>query len=320
MNIGKQLIKSGLITAEQLRLALERQVIFGGKIGTNLIELGLITEEQFTNFLSFFFMMPVADYSALSDIPEEITSIIGRDVADKYKMIPFKKENGKLHVAFMMTEDDRPMNKIKTLSDLDIVPYVASEYNMLDCLEKYYGIKNDLCSPVKLDLDEEDDDKTSNIGDAMINIKKAFISAHKSSQIIDILICEARKVSKRVAVFQVRGNTITGWKAAGLQVDGFKSKAVQYSVFSSVLMTRKYHRTPIIKIAGNEDLIETLGGATSDSLLVPIMLHGKTISILYADNGNTEVMDATLAYIHTICRLSALAFELLEIKKKILSL
>lgn len=36
------MVKDGLITRDQLRLALERQVVFGGRIGTNIVELGIL--------------------------------------------------------------------------------------------------------------------------------------------------------------------------------------------------------------------------------------------------------------------------------------
>jgi len=42
MKLGESLVKEDLITPQQLTMALERQVIFGGGIGTNLIELGII--------------------------------------------------------------------------------------------------------------------------------------------------------------------------------------------------------------------------------------------------------------------------------------
>ena len=43
MKLGEALVKNSLITRDQLRLALERQVIFGGRIGTNIVELGMLT-------------------------------------------------------------------------------------------------------------------------------------------------------------------------------------------------------------------------------------------------------------------------------------
>ena len=91
MKLGEVLVKEGLITKEHLRLALERQVIFGGRIGTNIVELGILTEDEFTKFLSRYLKLPVAEPSQLVSIGEETISAISKEMAEKYKAIPFKR-------------------------------------------------------------------------------------------------------------------------------------------------------------------------------------------------------------------------------------
>jgi energy-coupling factor transporter ATP-binding protein EcfA2/predicted transcriptional regulator len=49
--IGERLLQKGLLTEEQLNKALERQKIYGGRIGTNLIALGFITRDMLDSFL-----------------------------------------------------------------------------------------------------------------------------------------------------------------------------------------------------------------------------------------------------------------------------
>jgi len=78
MKLGEVLVKEGLITKEHLRLALERQVIFGGRIGTNIVELGILTEDEFTKFLSRYLKIPVVKPSQLANIDEEIISAISK--------------------------------------------------------------------------------------------------------------------------------------------------------------------------------------------------------------------------------------------------
>ncbi len=51
MKLGKELLERGLVTEEQLRLALERQVLFGRRIGTNLVEMGFLKEEDLVDSL-----------------------------------------------------------------------------------------------------------------------------------------------------------------------------------------------------------------------------------------------------------------------------
>jgi predicted ATPase with chaperone activity len=56
--IGKKAGEKGMISADSLKKALERQRLYGGRIGTNLVALGLLKEEQMSEFFSFFPAIP----------------------------------------------------------------------------------------------------------------------------------------------------------------------------------------------------------------------------------------------------------------------
>ena len=51
--LGQRVLKKGLISRGELAKAVERQRLFGGRIGFNLIALHLITESDLTNFFKF---------------------------------------------------------------------------------------------------------------------------------------------------------------------------------------------------------------------------------------------------------------------------
>jgi hypothetical protein len=51
LKVGEALVRAGLITKEQLRQGLERQVIFGRRVGTNLVELKSVKEADLVSFL-----------------------------------------------------------------------------------------------------------------------------------------------------------------------------------------------------------------------------------------------------------------------------
>ena len=159
MKLGEVLVKEGLITKEHLRLALERQVIFGGRIGTNIVELGILTEDEFTKFLSRYLKIPVVESSQLAGIEEETIASISRDMAEKYKAIPFKKEKNRLHVAMLDPKDIGAVDEFRFTSGYDIIPYAASELRILYALEKYYGIKRDLRYISIFDRFEEEEKK-----------------------------------------------------------------------------------------------------------------------------------------------------------------
>lgn len=56
--IEKKPAKKGILSADSLKKALERQRLFGGRIGTNLMALGLLKEEQMSDFFRFFPAIP----------------------------------------------------------------------------------------------------------------------------------------------------------------------------------------------------------------------------------------------------------------------
>ena len=68
LRLGEALVQEGLINNQQLSKALERQVIYGGRLGTNLIELGLLTEESLVRFMAKVFGVPYADPKAFEGI------------------------------------------------------------------------------------------------------------------------------------------------------------------------------------------------------------------------------------------------------------
>jgi len=51
--LGQRVLKKGLISKDDLKKALERQRLYGGRIGFNLIALNLITESELSNFFKF---------------------------------------------------------------------------------------------------------------------------------------------------------------------------------------------------------------------------------------------------------------------------
>jgi len=51
--LGQRILKKGLLSRNQLLQAIERQRLFGGRIGFNLIALNLISESDLSSFFNF---------------------------------------------------------------------------------------------------------------------------------------------------------------------------------------------------------------------------------------------------------------------------
>ncbi|MBI1811774.1 MAG: hypothetical protein HY035_04910 [Nitrospirae bacterium] len=323
MKLGEVLVKEGLITKEHLRLALERQVIFGGRIGTNIVELGILKEDEFAKFLSRHLKIPVAEPSQLTNIDEETISAISKELAEKYKAIPFKKDKNRLHMAMLDPKDMKAVDEFRFISGYDIIPYAASELRILYALEKYYGIKRDLRYISIFDRIEEEKQVVVTDSEELKKIKEAFANVAEKEELAGILISEAQKAAKRVALFIVKGNGVSGWKAKGLTVEGVDinaSSSKGAAIFNDVLVKKAYYRGPVLNVPGNEELIKILSGTPQDSLTIPISIRDRAVALLYADNGVDAVLDANVNYLNTLGSLASIAFEILILRKKMMDM
>lgn len=322
MKLGDALVKEGLITRQQLDLALQRQVMFGGRLGTNIVELRILGEDELTTFLSRHYRIPPVLPDMIASIEEDVINSISSEIVEKYKILPFKRERNRLHTAMLNPRSLKEIDELRFITGFDIIPYVITELRLLFALEKYYGMKRELRYISLTDrfnpdaeVEQEDIDKT----------RTAFTEVKETEEIAGILIQASYKIAARVAVFIIKGGKIMGWKARGINIENFAlaEKEVmgeEYSLFSDVLKRRSYYRGPVMNIKGNELLIKVLSGTPQDALLMPINIREKVIALLYVDNGNASVLNANVGYLSKLASMAGIAFEIILLKKKILEM
>jgi hypothetical protein len=133
--IGEVLIREGHLTPDGLEEALDWQVLYGGRLGTNLLELKLVGEEQLARALGKQLGAEVA-WGELSVDPALVSSI-PKHVADRQEIVPWKLEKRRLKVLCC---------EIK-LADLDqlsyktgrtCVPVIAPEFRVFQLLRTHY--------------------------------------------------------------------------------------------------------------------------------------------------------------------------------------
>jgi hypothetical protein len=320
MKLGEAMVKDSLITKEQLRLALERQVIFGGRLGTNLVELGVIKEFELSEFLSKFNRVPAVDPQELISADKEIASSISIETVRKYNAIPFKMEKKRLHVAMLEPRSMAQVDELRFVIGVDIIPHVCSEIRFLYALEKLYGHARDLRYISIFGKEEEKGKKIDRDKKHILRIKTEFANAHNRDEVIGILLNESKSIVKRIGIFIVKGNTVTGWKSKGLSIENMNVEINMPSIFADVINRKHYYRGPLLNIPGNEPLIKALSGLPQDSIMLPIVIREKIIALLYADNGNVSVLDASLSHINNLVTMAAYSFELIILRNKLMAL
>jgi hypothetical protein len=140
LRIGELLLKEGILSRQQLEEALNAQLIYGGKLGTNLVEHGFVTEEFLTSFLSKQCNVPAVGIEKLENIPSEVIKSITRDLAERHKVIPFRKDKRRLDVALVDPTNLKAIDEVAFKTGLLTRPHVAPEVTILRCLERYYHI------------------------------------------------------------------------------------------------------------------------------------------------------------------------------------
>lgn len=137
--LGELLIREKLITADQLKKAIEEQRTSGGRLGYNLAKLGYINEKDLTSFLSKQYGIPAVDL-ATTEIDHEVIKLISEDVANKYQVIPISRTGSTLVIAMADPSNIFAIDDIKFLTGYNVESVIASEAAIKAAIDKHYAI------------------------------------------------------------------------------------------------------------------------------------------------------------------------------------
>lgn len=138
MRLGELLLKEGLLTAEQLRLAMERQKASGGTLAAALGELGLLKDEDITGVLSRQFGVAAVDGDSLAPEPA-VTQMIPATTARKYGIMPLRYADKVLTIAISDPTNVVAMDDLRFMTGYRVQPLVASERAIREAIERSYG-------------------------------------------------------------------------------------------------------------------------------------------------------------------------------------
>jgi len=154
--LGELLVRSNLITKEQLIKALEEQKSSGGqlRLGTVLIRDGYIKESELTAFLSKQYSVPsinLADF----DIDPAVVKLLPADVVQKYQAIPVNRAGSTLILAMSDPSNIFAIDDIKFMTGYNVEVVVASDSGIKSAIDKFYDQSASLADMMS-DLDMED--------------------------------------------------------------------------------------------------------------------------------------------------------------------
>jgi len=138
VRLGEILVKESLITADQLKLALEHQGQHGGRLGTSLMKLGFITDDEITEVLSRQYGVPSINLKYY-EVDPTVIKLIPQDTAVRYQIVPLSRVGSTLTIAMTDPTNVFAMDDIKFMTGFNVEPVVASETSINEAIAKFYG-------------------------------------------------------------------------------------------------------------------------------------------------------------------------------------
>ena len=141
--IGDLLYEAGILTAEQLNEALKFQKQSKGRLGDILIEQKFITENQLIEVLEFQLGIPHVNLSK-EKIDPSVLSLIPEAMANRYLVMPIRKERNKLFVAMADPMDYYAIDDMRMSTGFQVEVAIATKDEVKLFIERYYGMKGSL--------------------------------------------------------------------------------------------------------------------------------------------------------------------------------
>jgi len=349
------LLNSGRINRDQFEEALRNRVLYGGKIGTSLIELGYVSEDDLARFLSKKLEVPYVHPDQLLNIPQEIISLLPRELALKYGAIPIGLEKKRLSLVMADPSALKDIDEISFITGYSIRPLITPEVRLVQALGIYYQTDVDfryqkvierieaqqpeiiepLEEPFELSLPDEDLLEEAEVVEergwterisqyAPSELSRGLSRAETREEIADLVIGNLAGSFVRAAIFIIRDDMAIGWKGVFLQepvaeIADIRIPLGEPSVLKTVADGAGLYLGPLADIPMNRKLLDGMGGGRPKTvLLAPLLISGRIVSIVYADG--IDMLDERVPEVQKLLVKAALAFEALICREKILML
>jgi type IV pilus assembly protein PilB len=136
--LGEILLKDSLISADQLKQALDYQKKNGGRLGTCLVKMGLVSDDDITAVLSRQYGVPSINLK-FYEVDPAVIRLVPQETAIRYQIVPLSRVGSTLTIAMTDPTNVFAMDDIKFMTGFNVEPVVASETAISEAIHKFYG-------------------------------------------------------------------------------------------------------------------------------------------------------------------------------------
>lgn len=148
VKIGELLVEASVLTEAQLRQALKRQKGSGKKLGAVIMDMNLLTKDKIVETLAKQLEIKKVSLSEIEPSPA-LLNLVPESTARKYRLIPLKKENGKVIVAMADPANIFALDEIAQKLSCDVTAVVGSTAQIDDAINRHYSVTGFIQSAVR---------------------------------------------------------------------------------------------------------------------------------------------------------------------------
>ena len=135
--LGELLIERGIISREQLTMALTYQKDKGGLIGEVLVELKFATEENIAQALTCqygFPYLPLSNY----EIDAEVVKSVPENVCRQFCLVPIDKIGKSLTLAMANPLNIQAIEDVELITGCTVQTFVSTSSDIRNSIDKYF--------------------------------------------------------------------------------------------------------------------------------------------------------------------------------------
>lgn len=202
--IGDELIARGLITSDQLNVALQEKKISSKMLGEILVDLRFIDPDTLSSFLAETSGFSVFDPKA-TIIDAEALSLVEKDVAQKHLILPYSLADGEFHVAMADPYDVVALDLLKRCAPkgMRVCPSVTTSRTLGEAIDAAYGYAGTVSAILK-ELESQSAEELDEV--AGLSEDEAY--THPLVRLVNALIFDAVKAGVSDLHFEPEENFV----------------------------------------------------------------------------------------------------------------
>ena len=352
-NLGQLLVEHGLVNEKTLGEALQRQVIFGGRLGTNLLEMGAIAEEDLMKLLALQYNVPYAQPIQFEDVSRQVLDSVPEELLSEYRIFPLALDGQRITLAMTDPHKLDIVDEVAFKTDKVVEPVVASEVRILGALEKYYRIRREARyiavsekvaseqrhiahHPVErfptVPLEEEE----------MIELTEADMEPYEPFDVRDIdgpllairnrdevaqtVIKAGMRFMDDVFMFMIKGDEAMGWMSGGpakpsVEFGTFTVPMDSNNILHLIRESRTLERFKGVDLFESNQWMKELSlQVPKEVVICPLVLKKHVVSAIVGFSFEDPITEDDAAFLVRVMQKASVAFEILIMKSRIIML